>query len=83
MSAAWSWRRPWAGASPSHELETFHAYDRDDHAACDPVYGLGASRDEPNEGSQFCADCMAVVRLEPFGRDVVTGLSCHPNATTT
>jgi hypothetical protein len=65
---AWDWRRGWGGVSPSHEYETFHAYDVNDNAACVPSIGLMESKDEPNEGSKFCETCMDIVRSTPEGR---------------
>lgn len=53
----------------------FHAYDGRDHAACDPIVGLGRSVEEPNEGSEFCPKCVDIVRAGPpesVGRVSVT-----------
>lgn len=66
--APWAWRKAIAGwtfdtdRGPDGRL--FHAYDQDDHAACDPGMGLMHSCEEPNEGSHLCPSCVAVVRSQ-------------------
>lgn len=64
---AWDWRKALGGCVPKGRL-IFHAYDVNDNAACSPSHGLLESIEEPNEGSEFCHDCMDVVRLTPEGR---------------
>ena len=63
----WDWRKASAGVVPKG-WRIFHAYDVNDNAACEPSYGLAASCEEPNEGSELCPDCIDVVRAEPGGR---------------
>jgi hypothetical protein len=44
-TAPWEWRRPSAGVSPGQTgIDVFHAYDVNNNAACEPVYGLVESR---------------------------------------
>lgn len=74
MRTGWAWRKAaggfWLGTDhgPKVHQRRFHAYDEDDHAACEPIFGLGASCEEPNEGSDFCPACMEIVRVSPGGR---------------
>lgn len=68
MSPPWDWRKASGGCIPQNR-RIFHAYDMNDNAACRPSLGLVASCEEPNEGSEFCEDCMGVVRSEPWGRE--------------
>lgn len=63
----WDWRKAEAGVVPKGQ-RIFHAYDVNNNAACEPHCGLVASVEEPNEGSEFCHDCMDIVRLTPEGR---------------
>lgn len=68
----WEWRKAAGGwmldtDRPGDRL--FHAYDVNDNAACEPVIGLGASCEEPNEGSKLCPACVSVVVENPAGRD--------------
>lgn len=73
---AWDWR-----LALNHEffdvdgVETFHAYDVNNNAACEPMYGLISSVGPPNEGSNLCRDCMTVVRSQPRGRSPRSDLS--------
>jgi len=69
---AWDWRKAEWGCVPQ-QRRIFHAYDVNHNAACAPAYGLVASCEEPNEGSEFCRDCMDVVRLTPEGRPAKNG----------
>lgn len=61
----WHWRKASGGWTlPTDDTSyrrLFHAYDESNHAACSPGFGLNASCEEPNEGSQFCPVCMGVV----------------------
>lgn len=80
--APWSWRKAsggiWLGddrwvADPTNRLgkrveRVFHAYDVNDNAACEPMCGLVASCEEPNEGSLLCSQCIPVVQENPAGR---------------
>lgn len=60
-----SWRKAVGGWTFRTDVDAgerlFHAYDDSDHALCEPMMGLGASAEPPNEGSRFCPDCMTVV----------------------
>lgn len=68
--STWDWRKAWGGACflTDPDFRRFHAYDINDNAACAPHLGLGRSCERPNEGSDFCPACMAVVRVTPEGR---------------
>ena len=68
----WVWRKAWGGWTldtdngPNGRL--FHAYDQQDHAACDPDKGLASSVEPVNEGSHLCPTCIAIVKAAPRGR---------------
>lgn len=69
----WEWRKA-SGGWWMHRVETpehrvFHAYDIDDHSACEPSAGLAKSCEEPNEGSELCPECIEAVKAQPFGRE--------------
>jgi hypothetical protein len=71
LRTGWEWRKAsWMSAlllptDPSHEGRLFHAYDGNNDAACAPAFGLGASCEEPNEGSALCPECVEIVRRSP------------------
>jgi hypothetical protein len=57
--------REWRRASGGHWLpDVFHAYDRENRAACQPAVRLDESSEPPHEGSDLCAECDSVVRTE-------------------
>lgn len=66
--APWSWRKASGGCIPGNR-RIFHAYDVNDNAACNDAYGLVASCEEPNEGSELCSDCVEVCKAKPAGRE--------------
>ena len=65
---AWEWRKAsggfwcdtdrWSGRT-LHRL--FHAYDGTDHCACEPSLFMPGTAERPNEGSELCRACIAVV----------------------
>lgn len=67
----WEWRRGQGApfVTPDGVERRFHAYDVNDNAACRPMWGLIQSIEEPNEGSNLCPECMAVIKAEPAGRE--------------
>jgi len=69
MSDGWDWRIAYNHVIFDVEGKpTFHAYDANNSAACEPMFGLVTSVEAPNEGSNFCRDCVSVVRAQPTGR---------------
>ena len=58
----WEWRTALNGGLFNHE---FHAYDGDDGQACSPSWHLIQSIRLPDEGSDLCPECMAIVRTTP------------------
>ncbi len=70
--ASWEWRKAAGGwcadTDPSSHERLFHAYDINDNAACEPLLGLAATCEQPNEGSRFCPACMETVKAMPAGR---------------
>lgn len=68
MTKPWEWRKASGGAIPKGR-RIFHAHDVNDNCACEPHLGLMESCEEPNEGSEFCEDCIEVVKAMPAGRE--------------
>lgn len=62
------WRKADGGWWIDGDAPIFHAYDINDNAACSPNYGLMATCEQPNEGSELCASCIDVCRMAPSGR---------------
>jgi hypothetical protein len=60
----WQWRKGSGGFPLTHDPagEFFHACDSKGMLACQPPLELGASIEEPDEGSRFCPTCIVVVR---------------------
>lgn len=65
----WEWRLAYNHSfMDQNGRATFHAHDVNHNAACEPMWGLVTSTDEPNEGSFLCPRCMEIVRRQPQGR---------------
>lgn len=71
--APWEWRKASGGwLNPTDRPErVFHACDVNGNLACDRGSGIGATVEEPTEGSTLCPACIPVVAELPAGRDKV------------
>lgn len=77
MAPSDSYAKPWDWRiALNHALfdvdgkPTFHAFDVNNNAACEPLFGLVATIEEPSEGSNLCRSCMEFVRDNMAGRSL-------------
>jgi len=82
MNPPWEWRKAYGGFTAKSDrwvldpsmpsggrmIRKFHACDVNANLACEPSCGLAGSVEDPNEGSDFCPDCIEVVKQLPAGR---------------